>query len=60
MRILARLLRRRKPLPPETAQARVYYAALRQIEARRYMGLAYPDQYPDERHETDRYLGRAS
>ena len=60
MRILARIARRRKPIPAETAQGRVYGYALRQIEARRAMGLVYPDQYPDERHETDRYLGRAS
>lgn len=55
MRILARLLRRRKPLPPETAQARVYYAALRQIEARRYMGRDFPQATrPWERPENER------
>jgi hypothetical protein len=60
MRIFARFARRRKRLPADTAQSRVYGFALRQIEARRAMGLVYPDQYPDERHETDRYRGRAS
>ncbi len=59
MRIFARLFRRRKPSPPETAAARVYHYALRQIEARRCLGLSYPEQYPAERHESDR-SGRAS
>ena len=55
MRILARLLHRRKPLPPETAQARVYYAALRQIEARRHDGRAFPEATrPWERPENAR------
>ena len=60
MSIFARLFRRRKPSPPETAAARVYGYAVRQIEARRCLGLRYPEQYPEHRHESDRYLGRAS
>ena len=55
MRIFDRLLRRRKPLTPETAQARVYYAALRQVEARRLDGRAFPEATrPWERPENAR------
>lgn len=54
--ILHRLARRRKPLPANTAASRVYYAAVRQVEARRHMGLVYPDQYPEHRTETDRWV----
>ena len=56
MRIFARLFARRKPLTADTAAGRVYYAAVRQVEARRYMGLVYPDQYPEHRTETDRWV----
>lgn len=54
---MIRLLGRQpKPDPMSSAQRGVYDRAVRQIVARYHLGMVYPDQYPEHRTETDRWV----
>lgn len=51
MKIFLRFLNRRKAEPMETAELRVYRYAVRQLEARRALGLDYPQAVPPYHRE---------